>query len=92
LAYITDQDGVGIDGLQAGAIRASARYIWYSIHSKGMAPVTWSQASINAVQYYCTHMYDAHPDLHLCEGDWKVDLLAVDEFPGWIRSRRVLKA
>jgi hypothetical protein len=33
-------------------------------------------------------MYQAHPDLRLCEGDWKVDVLATEDYPAWYRTRK----
>ncbi|KAF8532353.1 hypothetical protein JB92DRAFT_3138367 [Gautieria morchelliformis] len=88
LAYITDAEGVGVDGYQAHAIRDRARLLWAAIAAAGCAPPTWSQAHITSVQYYRREMYDSHPNLRLCEGDWKVDMLAIDEYPGWYRPRK----
>ncbi|KAF8511248.1 hypothetical protein JB92DRAFT_3144157 [Gautieria morchelliformis] len=88
LAYITNAEGVGVDGYQAHAIRDRARLIWNAIAAAGCAPPTWSQAHLTAVQYYRQQMYNAHPNLQLCEGDWKVDMLAIDEYPGWYRPRK----
>ncbi|KAF8473798.1 hypothetical protein JB92DRAFT_3134735 [Gautieria morchelliformis] len=88
LAYITNTEGVGIDGYQAHAICDNAWLVWTAIATRGCVPPTWSQAHLTCVQYYCQHMYNDHPILRLCEGNWKVDLLAIDEYLGWYRPRK----
>ena len=40
------------------------------------------------MQYYRQQMYKAYPNLRLCDSHWKADLLAVNEYPGWHRSRK----
>jgi hypothetical protein len=92
LAYITDAAGIGVDGYKGASIRATTRQVWAYIAKQGQAPMTWSQAHISAVQYYRQEMYRDHPDLRLCEGDWKVDLLAVQNYPAWCRTRTKLVA
>ena len=88
LAYITNANGIGVTGFQASAIQSTAGHIWNAIAKKGLDPTTWTQAEVLAVQYYRQQMYKAYPNLRLCDSHWKADLLAVNEYPGWHRSRK----
>jgi hypothetical protein len=83
LAYITDTEGVGVSGYQAHAIQDHARLVCMAIATTGCAPPTWSQEPITSIQYYHWEMCNTHPNLTLCEGDWKVHMLAINEYPCW---------
>ncbi|KAF8504230.1 hypothetical protein JB92DRAFT_3122990 [Gautieria morchelliformis] len=55
------------------------------------APTTNAQAraihkTSAMCDFYRDEMYKHHPDLQLCEGHWKADLLAILDYPSWHRN------
>jgi len=86
LAYVTNTAGIGPDGYQAGEIQATCHCIWTTIAATEGIPPRWSQAPLPAVKYFHAHMYDTYPDLWLCQGHWKVDLLASEDYPAFLHS------
>jgi len=83
LGYITNSDGIGINGFEAKLIQQTCHELCTSIQEQIHAPETWTQAPHNAINYFHTNMYQHHPNIHLCEGHWKVNLLAIEEYPSW---------
>jgi hypothetical protein len=83
MRYIEDENGQVIDGHRASAIRKLARSIWIALANTGKAPAKWSQADIVVAQSYRREMRHHFPELRLCENDWKVDLIASDNYPSW---------
>ncbi|KAF8463583.1 hypothetical protein JB92DRAFT_2838875 [Gautieria morchelliformis] len=71
LAYITNE---------------TARRLFASLHEAGYAPKTWSRAPFDAVEYFQANMYKHYPDLRLCEGHWKLNLFATQEYPAFTRA------
>ncbi|KAG6835863.1 hypothetical protein H0H93_013828, partial [Arthromyces matolae] len=88
LYYIQNKDGVSISEGKAIDLCHRARRIWEYLHSKEMAPPTWGRCQAPALEYYRGEMYKYCPDLTLCDGDWKVDRLATDNYSGWFRHRK----
>ncbi|KAF8525683.1 hypothetical protein JB92DRAFT_3140232 [Gautieria morchelliformis] len=83
LAYITNEVGTGVNGYQAKDMRQMARRLFASLHEAGNAPKTWSRAPFDTVEYFRANMYKHYPDLCLCEGHWKLNLFASQEYPAF---------
>ncbi|KAF8512637.1 hypothetical protein JB92DRAFT_3096734 [Gautieria morchelliformis] len=83
LAYITNEVGTGVNGYQAKYMQQTARRLFASLHEAGYAPKTWSRAPFDAVEYFWANMYKHYPDLRLCEGHWKLNLFASQEYPAF---------
>lgn len=87
LFYIQDTSGNLISEAKASELCHHARTIWEYLATLGVAPAKWKRCSAPAADYYRQEMYRFCPDLHLCEGHWKVDRLATDTYPSWNRNR-----
>lgn len=85
--YIQDSSGVSVSERKASDICFHARTTWETLALEGLAPKKWKQCSTPAWKYYLEEMYRYHDDLRLCEGDWKAERLAVDNYSGWMRGR-----
>jgi hypothetical protein len=83
MRYIEDKNGQMINGHRASAMRKLARSIWAALANARKAPAKWSQADIVVAQSYRREMRQHFPELQLCENDWKVDLIASDNYPSW---------
>ncbi|KAK0219558.1 hypothetical protein EDD85DRAFT_989018 [Armillaria nabsnona] len=96
LRFICDIDGNIIDGHRATAIRSRAREIWHELYKRRLAPKVWGDLSISAKNYYLHHMYQGFPELHLCEGHWKVLRVATNNYSQWYndatKKRKARKA
>jgi hypothetical protein len=88
LTFVTDRDGAVITRGKASAIRATCRHLWVELRKNSMAPPTWGQASHSASTFFRNAMYQAHPELRLCDDHWKLDYLARKDYPSWIRPSR----
>ncbi|KAG6807718.1 hypothetical protein H0H92_006617, partial [Tricholoma furcatifolium] len=64
-----------------------ARKIWEYLRQKQMAPSQWTQCAGPAREYYLQEIYKFCPDLMRCEGDWKAERLAIDNYGNWARNR-----
>ncbi|KAF8480702.1 hypothetical protein JB92DRAFT_3133028 [Gautieria morchelliformis] len=86
MAFITTQDGAPTTNAQAKAIRKTERHVWSELVKTHTDPVSWAKAPISTLDFYRDEMYKHHPDLQLCEGHWKADLLAILDYPSWHRN------
>jgi hypothetical protein len=86
LAFVTTHEGIPITNAQGKAIRKTERHIWAELARQGCDPLSWAKAPITTIQYYRTTMYKNHPELRLCDNHWKVDLLAISDYPSWHRN------
>jgi hypothetical protein len=83
MCYVEDENGDVIDGHVATEIRRYARSIWVHISNNYGAPPKWGDADVKVSQTYRRLMYSRFSMLRLCELDWKVDLIATDNYPSW---------
>jgi hypothetical protein len=83
MLYVEDKNGKVVDGHIASEIRKYARSVWVHIAKVYGAPPKWSDAGVKIAQVYHEHMYSRFLFLQLCELDWKVDLIATDNYPLW---------
>jgi hypothetical protein len=83
MLYVEDKNGKVVDGHVASEIRKYARSVWVHIANIYGAPPKWGDAGVKIAQVYREHMYSRFPMLQFCELDWKVDLIATDNYPSW---------
>ncbi|KAF8524529.1 hypothetical protein JB92DRAFT_3109438 [Gautieria morchelliformis] len=67
-------------------INQTAHRLFASLHEFGYAPKTWSRAPFDMVEYFWANMYKHYPNLRLCEGHWKLNLFASQQYPAFTRA------
>jgi hypothetical protein len=83
MLYAEGENGEAVNGHVASEMRKYARSIWVHIANTYGAPPKWGDAGVKISQIYRQHMYSKFPILRFCELDWKVDLIATDNYPSW---------
>lgn len=87
LQYVQDETGEVISGYRAREIRLTARMIWSQLELSGLAPNVWSEVTQAASTYYRSELYRLYPELRLCDGNWKADLIATKNYSQWHSAR-----
>ncbi|KAF8572885.1 hypothetical protein K439DRAFT_1625466 [Ramaria rubella] len=90
LTFITDARGTPVSQHTAMEMCAHCHSIWTHLAAKGLVPTTWSNAALDAIDYYRQEMLAKYPDLGLADDHWKVDQIATQNYPAWIRTHRQL--
>ncbi|KAG6835381.1 hypothetical protein H0H93_001988 [Arthromyces matolae] len=87
--YVETEDGdpVGVETVQN--IRTLARTIWHELHLRDIAPATWAEAGLVAMNYFEHHMCRRFPQLSYGENNWKCHMIATDNYSSW-RSKHHL--
>ncbi|KDQ07817.1 hypothetical protein BOTBODRAFT_59750 [Botryobasidium botryosum FD-172 SS1] len=83
LQFVEDEDGISVSGYAATAIRSRCRQIWHQLLLHSLAPARWGDATTDSCDFYRSEMYTEFPELRLCEKHWKVDLVALLNYPNW---------
>jgi len=91
MSYVEDKDGIPVTCDRATSIRKFAREIWTELLGNGKAPTSWSKVGLTAGHQYRSEMKRRYPELQLCEGDWKSELIATENYPSWYSSKRPTK-
>jgi hypothetical protein len=86
MLYVEDTDGNPVDGARATQIRRRAREIWNCFGKAGVAPATWRKLGLPQLRFYRHEITAEFAELQLCEGNWKTDRIATDNYPAWYRS------
>lgn len=81
--YVETEDGDPISSEKVNAIREHARHLWQSLLTKGIAPVTWAQANLEAHNYYEHHMCERFPELSYGANNWKAHMIATENYSSW---------
>jgi hypothetical protein len=81
--YIENENGEPVDGYRLSAIRQVVRVIWVKFAEMGVAPASWGKASLTVANEYKAEMRCQFPEFRLCENDWKVQHLAMTDYPSW---------
>jgi hypothetical protein len=63
-----------------------ARRFWKTLARDGRAPATWGKIDANAWSEYTEYMYARHPELHLCDSDWKLHFWSTLHYPDWHKN------
>ncbi|KAJ7906345.1 hypothetical protein B0H13DRAFT_1463370, partial [Mycena leptocephala] len=88
LGFLEHEDGTLFDQDEGRDTRAHARAAFSSLLLKHLAPITWSQASSLAINWYRAEMLAHCPELGLCSNNWKVDAIATEVYSQWSKRRR----
>ncbi|KAF8576500.1 hypothetical protein K439DRAFT_1622808 [Ramaria rubella] len=88
MGYVTDAQGIVVDGFKVRSICEMCHAIWLKLIKNRLAPKTWGDADMMVKDYFRTHMLVKHLDLGLCHNGWKVDRLATDDYPGWYANHK----
>ena len=88
MLYVVNKEGNPIDGYRATAIRTVARGIWSQLSNAGLAPSTWTDASLPITDHFRHEMQTRCEELRLCEAGWKADQIAYDNYSHWRASRK----
>ncbi|PBK62043.1 hypothetical protein ARMSODRAFT_838645, partial [Armillaria solidipes] len=81
--YVIDIDGTPVGEDVVEEMQAYARAIWYQLLHLGIAPGSWSEAVVNALNLYEFHMCRRFPLLSLCESTWKAFQICTDNYSSW---------
>ncbi|KAF8236451.1 hypothetical protein L208DRAFT_1251726 [Tricholoma matsutake] len=83
LKFIEDENGNTIDGYRATAIHKLAHLLWVGLSNAGKAPKSWGKVDAETSSQFQIKMCQNFPELRLCEGNWKVDLIVTLNYPSW---------
>lgn len=81
--YVQNENGLVVDADRVTSIRQRARALWQQLLRLGLAPVSWSNAGADAQDLYEYHMISRFPELSYCEDNWKVQMIATDNYSSW---------
>ncbi|KAJ7131573.1 hypothetical protein C8R43DRAFT_1133788 [Mycena crocata] len=81
--FVTNIDGTEVTGSWGREARQHARAIWVQLHTEGVAPFHWSEASMTVREFYAYHMELKFPELRLCEFSSKAHRIATLGYSGW---------
>lgn len=87
MKFVEDENGNVIDGFRASSIRKFARLLWAGLSNAGKAPKSWGKVDAQTSFQFQIEMCGKFPELRLCEGNWKVDLIATMNYPSWSSSQ-----
>ncbi|KAG2045327.1 hypothetical protein BDR03DRAFT_977115 [Suillus americanus] len=87
LLFLVDKHGKVLSETHQKDICSFQCSIWYTLLSFNLAPVAWSKVDSITQLYYYGCMHTRFPELQLCEGDWKAEVMAVEYYHGWIESK-----
>ncbi|KAJ7914552.1 hypothetical protein B0H13DRAFT_2270696 [Mycena leptocephala] len=79
LSFLEHANGERFDTAEIDSVRGHIQAAFVTLLDRGLAPTTWSHASSVAVN--C-------PDLGLCSGNWKINVMAAIVYSQWSRRRR----
>ena len=86
MCFAEREDSTVVDGHVASSIRRCARSAWVHLANAGNAPPKWRSAGTAVVRSYHEEMYRRFPYLQCCDDDWKVEQIAMDNYPSWYSS------
>lgn len=86
--YLESIEGELLDSERVDAIRAYSRANWVSLADRDLAPEKWSSASREARDYFHYHMASRFPELAYSANCWKIEQIATDGYPSWLKGQR----
>ena len=78
--YVEGRTGEPVDGDTVEDVHTYVGLIWQLLLDSGMAPATWVDANLMAHNYYEHHMTQCFPVLSYSACNWKVHMLATDNY------------
>ncbi|KAJ7939109.1 hypothetical protein B0H13DRAFT_2261048 [Mycena leptocephala] len=88
LSFLEHANGECFDTAEIDSVRGHIQAAFITLLDRGLAPTTWSHASSVAVNWLRTEMLTYSPDLGLCSGNWKINMMATIVYSQWSRRRR----
>ncbi|KAJ7894088.1 hypothetical protein B0H13DRAFT_2525938 [Mycena leptocephala] len=88
LSFLEHANGERFDTAEIDSVRGHIQAAFVTLLDRGLAPTTWSHASSVAVNWLRTEMLTYSPDLGLCSGNWKINMMATIVYSQWSRRRR----
>ncbi|KAJ7873777.1 hypothetical protein B0H13DRAFT_2280043 [Mycena leptocephala] len=88
LSFLEHADGERFDTAEIDSVRGHIQAAFVTLLDRGLAPTTWSHASSVAVNWLRNEMLTYSPDLGLCSGNWKINMMATIVYSQWSRRRR----
>ncbi|KAJ7871777.1 hypothetical protein B0H13DRAFT_2554191 [Mycena leptocephala] len=88
LSFLEHTNGERFDTAEIDSVRGHIQAAFITLLDRGLAPTTWSHASSVAVNWLRTEMLIYSPDLGLCSGNWKINMMATIVYSQWSRRRR----
>ncbi|KAJ7783930.1 hypothetical protein DFH07DRAFT_764299 [Mycena maculata] len=83
MLYVTSAEGIAIDGFRAGNIRGLAIKLFVGMAARGVAPLTWTQGSLQGQRAFSAEICKHYPEMALCDNDWKVQKMAKNMYSSW---------
>lgn len=81
--YVQDINSNTITSQEVEQYCIDARSIWQYLLNNDMAPKTWANANLAAMNYYEHHMCSHHPEFSYGANNWKAHQIAIDNYPSW---------
>ncbi|GLB40826.1 hypothetical protein LshimejAT787_0900410 [Lyophyllum shimeji] len=85
--YVETEEGEPVDGATVTSMRSLARTLYASLASRGMEPSHWSEATLEAHNYFEHHMCREFPQLSYGANNWKAHMIATDNYSSWYGKR-----
>ncbi|KAG6887078.1 hypothetical protein C0995_001830, partial [Termitomyces sp. Mi166 len=82
-SYIKTKEGEPVDKDVIDCICTHACQLWQSLHKDGIAPVTWTSATLQAYNYFEHHMCLQFPELSYGANNRKAHMVATEIYPLW---------
>jgi hypothetical protein len=81
--YLEDSNGDFLGKDWVVGMGNDARRFWKRLASTGRAPATWGKIDADAWAEFTAYMYARHPELRLCDSDWKVHFWCTNHYSDW---------
>lgn len=88
LGFLEHADGTTFSEEERDFARQCAREYFQTFLVAGLAPVTFSQSSLEVMTYFRNNMVEKIPALAYCQLGWKVDTLGTEVYAQWSRYRK----
>ncbi|KAK0190179.1 hypothetical protein F5146DRAFT_1139760 [Armillaria mellea] len=89
--YFEDENGQPVSKAHVCSAYEEARKIWNYFHDNGCAPVNYTDANRDHLQYFQHHLGISYPELYLGEGFWKFQYLWSANYGSW-KNKNTIKA
>ncbi|KLO11176.1 hypothetical protein SCHPADRAFT_942301 [Schizopora paradoxa] len=86
LGFVQNIDGTFITKEQTAIIRKWFRHCFRWLAKRGDAPRTWGKIDVDVLILFFKQIYQMHPELEYCQGNWKAIKIATEAYPSWYRN------
>lgn len=81
--YLQDENGVPVSAQRAKVIRTTMLSCFRQLHTKGLAPESIGQASLDVIKWLVHTLRKEYLELRLCADNWKTTKLMIDNYSQW---------